>query len=61
MIAARRVSVGGGAGGAALAEGSECDKGAVCDSDSEGTEQVATRGWRKQANLRMYTILDKIF
>lgn len=30
------------------------------DSDSDGTRDPPP-GWRKKANLRMYTILDKIF
>lgn len=42
---------------------------ARCDDDSDSGDGSRTRnadgdhppGWRKKANLRMYTILDKIF
>ncbi|XP_047531246.1 uncharacterized protein LOC125066953 [Vanessa atalanta] len=38
----------------------DCDKRA-CDDDSDSDARDAPPGWRKKANLRMYTILDKIF
>lgn len=42
------------------------EKGAACaaddDSDADARDpREPPPGWRKKANLRMYTILDKIF
>ncbi|CAB3254211.1 unnamed protein product [Arctia plantaginis] len=34
---------------------------ATADDDSDGADHDPPPGWRKKANLRMYTILDKIF
>lgn len=36
---------------------------APCDDDSDGAAEPCAHapGWRKKANLRMYTILDNIF
>ena len=34
---------------------------AGCDTDSDDPASEPPPGWRKKANLRMYTILDKIF
>ena len=39
---------------------SACVAAADDDSDCADAERVPP-GWRKKANLRMYTILDKIF
>lgn len=53
------------AGERALAPAAEKESGACAvpaddDSDSNDVERPPP-GWRKKANLRMYTILDKIF
>lgn len=34
---------------------------ASADDDSDAPDHDPPPGWRKKANLRMYTILDKIF
>ena len=61
FVMARRLAARGGEGAGAPEPEAEpctcaCEKRDV-DSDSDAAEP----GWRKKANLRMYTILDKIF
>ncbi|XP_041979687.1 uncharacterized protein LOC121733497 [Aricia agestis] len=63
VFARRLARRGGGAGAALVPERADCgcasEKAGVCDEDSDSDRELP--GWRKKANLRMYTILDKIF
>ncbi|XP_075975481.1 uncharacterized protein LOC142976131 [Anticarsia gemmatalis] len=66
FIMARRLAVRARAAGGEAALGAGRKERGACavpaaDDDSDAADHDPPPGWRKKANLRMYTILDKIF
>lgn len=63
FVMARRLAARSGA--ELIAEDERKERGAcavaTADDDSDAADHDPPPGWRKKANLRMYTILDKIF